>query len=391
MKKVLVFTGARSEYGLLRPLIRLLHSSDDISLQLVVGGMHLLPEFGFTVSEIEKDGVPIAGKIDFLLGSGSSVGTAKSMGLALISACECFERLQPDLLVVLGDRTESFAVAQAAMVRRVPIAHIHGGEITEGAIDEAIRHSLTKMSHLHFTATEGYRKRVIQLGEHPDRVFNVGAPGIDNIKEFDLLDWDDLLHELPFSLSPKYVVLTYHPVTLMIDSGVSDLKNLLLVLEELSEFDVVITYPNADSDSYHIIELLREFQGKNLERVKVAQSLGQLRYLSLLKYSSAVVGNSSSGIIEAPSVGVPTVNVGERQRGRESSPSVLHSDGTIMSIRSCMVKALSREWKAQCKTFENPYGQGVASLQIMKVLLSTSFGKLLKKKFYDCLEVSNGN
>ncbi|SIN98532.1 UDP-N-acetylglucosamine 2-epimerase [Halodesulfovibrio marinisediminis] len=383
MKKIAVFTGARSEYGLLYQLIKHLHVNEDVSLQLIVGGMHLTPEFGYTVTEIEKDGFPIAEKIDFLLSSGSAVGTAKSMGLALIAASDCLERLRPDLLVILGDRTESLAIAQAAMVTRIPIAHIHGGEITEGAIDEAIRHSLTKMSHLHFTSTEEYRKRVIQLGEQPDRVFNVGAPGIDNIVKLKLLSWDELQQSLPFSLSPKYIVMTYHPVTLLADDGVNDLKNLLDVIEEHSEYDVVITYPNADSSSHRVIELLKAFHEKNVTRVKVAQSLGQVRYLSVLKYCQAVVGNSSSGIIEAPSFGIPTINIGARQKGRVCSDSVLHSDGSPDSLRQCFSQITNPSFQKKCRTLENPYGQGTASERIAEVLLSTPFDKILSKTFYD--------
>lgn len=383
MKKIAVFTGARSEYGLLYQLIKLFHVNEDVTLQLIVGGMHLTPEFGYTVTEIEKDGFPIAEKIDFLLSSGSAVGTAKSMGLALIAASDCLERLQPDLLVTLGDRTESLAIAQAAMVSRIPIAHIHGGETTEGAIDEAIRHSLTKMSHLHFTSTEEYRKRVIQLGEQPDRVFNVGAPGIDNIVKLELLSWDELQQSLPFSLSRKYIVLTYHPVTLLADGGVSELNNLLDVLEEHPDYDVVITYPNADSSSHKIIELLKAFHEKNASRVKIAQSLGQVRYLSVLKYCQAVVGNSSSGIIEAPSMGVPTVNIGDRQKGRVCSDTVLHCDGSLESIRQSFSQIFDQVFQQKCRAMENPYGQGTASECIADVLLSTSFDGLLTKTFYD--------
>lgn len=383
MKKIAVFTGTRAEYGLLFQLIKTLHEDEGAILQLIVGGMHLAPEFGYTVTEIEKDGFPIAERIDLLLSSGSAVGTAKSMGLALISASECLERLSPDLLVILGDRTESFAIAQAAMVSRIPIAHIHGGETTEGAIDEAIRHSLTKMAHLHFTTTEEYRKRVIQLGEQPDRVFNVGAPGVDNIVTLELLSRDELQSNFPFSLSSKYILMTYHPVTLLADGGLSELRNLLAVIEEYPELQVIVTYPNSDSKSHDIIKLLKKFHEKNASRVGVAQSLGQVRYLSVLKYCQAVVGNSSSGIIEAPSLGVPTINIGDRQKGRVCSESVLHSDGSVKSIRSCFHQIADNNFQNKCRIVQNPYGQGGASESIAKILLSTPLDTILKKTFYD--------
>lgn len=382
MRKIAVFTGARSEYGILYPLIKLLHENDNCCLQLLVGGSHLSSEYGLTIQEIEKAPFPISETLDFLLASSSSVGNAKSMGLAIISTVDALHRLRPDILVLLGDRTETFAVAQAAMVLGIPIAHIHGGEVTEGAIDEVIRHALTKISHLHFTSTEEYRRRVIQLGEQPDRVFNVGAPGLDNIVELNLLDFNELNQQLPFELSERFVIVTYHPVTLASDGGMIEFKNLLEFLEK-SDFQIVMTYPNSDTGSSEYISLIEEFGRKNSDRACLVQSLGQIRYLSLIKYCHAVVGNSSSGIIEAPSLGVPTINIGDRQKGRVRAGSVLSCDGSTESLRLCFSKVQESCFREYCTTIRNPYGNGGSSEQIVNVLCSLDCKKLLHKEFYD--------
>lgn len=383
MRKIAVFTGTRAEYGLLYQVIKMLDERDDAILQLVVGGMHLSPEFGYTVSQIEKDGFQIAERLDFLLSSDSPVGIAKSMGLALISAGECFERIKPDLLVVLGDRFESLAVAQAAMLAQIPIAHIHGGETTEGLIDEAVRHSLTKMSHLHFTATEAYRKRVTQLGEAPERIFNVGAPGIDNAHQLKLLDRDELSSELQFPLGDKYFLVTYHPVTLEKDGGVASFQNFLQALDSFPEYKVLLTYPNADTYGRILFDYIEEYRKKWSDRIFVTQSLGQVRYLSALKHCTAVLGNSSSGLIEAPAFHVPTVNIGNRQRGRIAGESVVHCEDSVAAITDAIRNVISVDFQKSCLTFKNPYGVGCASSLIVETLISYPLENIIQKSFYD--------
>lgn len=384
MKKVAVFTGTRAEYGLLYWIIKGLAESSDAELQLYVGGMHLSPEFGKTILEIEKDNFPITEKLEFLLSSDTPVGIAKSMGLALISAADAFERTKPDLLVILGDRFESMAISQAAMVGQIPIAHIHGGETTEGLIDEAVRHSLTKMSHLHFTTTEDYRKRVIQLGENPSNVFNVGAPGIDSIKALDLLSREGLSSSINFNVTESpYMVITYHPVTLSRDGAVDDLKQLLIALRQYPDFKFLITYPNADTHGRALILLLKEFEQELQGRVLLVQSLGQLRYLSAIKHCDVVIGNSSSGLIEVPTFKVPTINIGNRQKGRITGDTVISCDGRSNSITNAIDTALSDSFKQFCLNSVNPYGDGGSSKKILKTILSVELKDLVFKSFYD--------
>ncbi|WP_300172985.1 UDP-N-acetylglucosamine 2-epimerase [uncultured Aliivibrio sp.] len=384
MRKIAIFTGTRAEYGLLYWIIKGIAESEQVELQLYVGGMHLSPEFGKTVQQIENDGFPIAERLEFLLSSDTAVGITKSMGLALISAADAFERTKPDLLVVLGDRFESMAICQAAMVAQIPIAHIHGGETTEGLIDEAVRHSITKMSHLHFTATEEYRQRVIQLGEQPDKVYNVGAPGIDSIKRLNLLSLNALSDSIDFDIvSSPYMVVTYHPVTLSKDGAVTALKNLLSSLRDYPKHKFIITYPNADTHGRVLIELLDEFKKEFPDRVLLVQSLGQLRYLSALQYCDLVIGNSSSGLIEVPTFKVPTVNIGNRQKGRIAGDTVIHCKGDENSILSSIQLALSAEFKQQCDLTNNPYGSGEASDRILDVILNVELENLIYKKFYD--------
>lgn len=384
MRKIAVFTGTRAEYGLLYWIIKGLHESLEAKLQLFVGGMHLSPEFGNTITQIEVDGFPVTEKLEFLLSSDTSVGIAKSMGLALISAADAFERAKPDLLVVLGDRFESMAICQAAMVAQIPIAHIHGGETTEGLIDEAVRHSITKMSHLHFTTTEAYKKRVIQLGENAVKVFNVGAPGIDSIKCLNLLTRDALSKSINFDLSDTpYMVVTYHPVTLTRNGAIEDLKQLLAALYQYPEYKFLITYPNADTHGRALIPLLEEFERSLPDRVLLIQSLGQVRYLSALKYSELVIGNSSSGLIEAPSFKIPTINIGNRQKGRIAGDTVINCDGTKNSIQNAINKALSDSFKEKCRNSVNPYGEGDSSSKILNVILNEDLNDLVFKSFFD--------
>ena len=384
MRKIAVFTGTRAEYGLLYWIIKGLHQSLKAELQLIVGGMHLSPEFGKTIEQIEADKFPVSDKIEFLLSSDTPVGIAKSMGLALISAADTFERAKPDLLVVLGDRFESMAICQAAMVAQIPIAHIHGGETTEGVIDEAVRHSITKMSHLHFTATEDYRQRVIQLGEDPAKVWNFGAPGIDSIKALALLTREELSESIQFDLvNAPYMVVTYHPVTLSRDGALEDLKRLLGVLNEYPEYKFLITYPNADTHGRALIPLLEKFERELKGRVLLIQSLGQLRYLSALKHSDLVIGNSSSGLIEVPSFKVPTINIGNRQKGRIAGETVINCDGSQKSIQNAITLALSSLFQAKCRDSVNPYGEGDSSHKILNKIINMDLDGLVFKSFFD--------
>ena len=383
MRKIAVFTGTRAEYGLLSWVIQDLQDSDDVELQLLVGGMHLSPEFGMTVSQIEADGIPIAERLEFVLSSDTSVGMSKSMGLATISAAEAFARQRPDLLVLLGDRYEAIAIALAATSARIPIAHIHGGESTEGAIDEAIRHAVTKLSHLHFTAAEPYRRRVVQLGEQPDRVFNVGAPGLDSVRRLRLLELNELSTQLGFALSRPYVAATYHPVTLDPAGAADGLGRLLTALDAHPDHQVVLTYPNADAGGRALIPVIEAYRAAQPDRVFLAKSLGQLRYLSLLKHAAAVVGNSSSGIIEAPAFGIPTLDIGDRQRGRVAADSVVHVGDDDRSLRRGLAQVLGRATQERCRATSNPYGSGDASRRIVEVLLSHPLDGLLHKPFHD--------
>jgi UDP-N-acetyl-D-glucosamine 2-epimerase, UDP-hydrolysing len=343
-----------------------------------------VPEFGKTVDQIKSDGFPISEKLEFLLSSDTPVGIAKSMGLALICAADTIERTKPDLLVVLGDRYESMAICQAAMAAQVPIAHIHGGETTEGLIDEAVRHSITKMAHLHFTATEKYRQRVIQLGENSDNVFNVGAPGIDSIKALNLLCRKELSTSIGFKLeNTPYMVVTYHPVTLSSDGAVEDLKQLLAALRQYPNYKFLITYPNADTHGRALIPLLDSF-AKELEgRVLLIQSLGQLRYLSALQHCDLVIGNSSSGLIEAPTFKVPTINIGNRQKGRIAGDTVINCGGNEKSIVNAINKALSDVFREKCKLSKNPYGDGDSSSKIVKIIQNINLDGLVHKSFFD--------
>lgn len=386
IKKIAVFTGTRAEYGLLYWILKELECSLECDLQLYVGGMHLSPEFGYTIDKIVADGFSVTEKMEFLLSSDSAVGISKSMGLALISASEVLERNKPDLIVLLGDRFESLALAQAAMLACIPIAHIHGGETTEGLIDEAIRHSITKMSHIHFTATEDYRKRVIQLGEQPEKVFNYGAPGIDSILKLDLLDKQKLSESINFDLSSPYFMITYHPVTLDNTGGIESLNNLKKVLDLFPDYKCIITYPNADTHGRKLIEVLNKYKDKYPERILLVQSLGQLRYLSLLKYAAAVIGNSSSGLIEAPTFNIPTINIGNRQKGRIAGDTVIQSGDTFEEIKEAFNIALSPEFNKVCKAAKNPYGDGTSSPKIVNEILTYPLQNIVVKSFYDINE-----
>lgn len=380
-KKICVFTGTRAEYGLLKPLIDEIRKEPDFELQILVSGMHLSPEFGLTYQEIEKDGFVINEKVEMLLSSDTPVGITKSIGLGLLGYADALKRLNPDLAVVLGDRFEALAFAIACYIARIPIAHLYGGETTEGAYDEGFRHSITKLSYLHFTATEEYRKVVIQLGEHPDRVFNVGALGIDNIKKMKLLSKTEVEKSLGINFKKYNFLITYHPVTLEENNAEYQISQLIKALEEFEDTLLIFTKANADTEGRIINKVIDDYVEKNRHKAIAYASMGQLLYLSTMQYVDAVVGNSSSGIIEAPSFKVATVNIGDRQKGRIRAKSVIDCGYDKDEIVKSIKKAISKDFKESIKNVENPYGNGSASEKIVEIIKQIEI-KDLKKNFY---------
>lgn len=384
MKKICVVTATRAEYGLLKPVMEQIQSRGNLELQVVVTGAHLSPEFGMTYQEIEKDGYFITSKIEMLLSSDTSVGITKSMAVALMGFADFFQQYQPDMVVILGDRYETLMVATAAMIAKIPIAHIHGGEITEGAYDDAIRHSITKMSQLHFASTEEYKNRIIQLGEQPDRVFNVGALGVENIKKVSLWTKEQLEDNLQFLFGEKLIMVTYHPVTLDHMSSEIQFRNLLQVLDKYKDIKIIFTKANADTDGRIINHMIDEYVESNKERCIAFTSLGQVRYLSTLKFCKAVVGNSSSGIIEAPSFHIPTVNIGNRQQGRIAARTVLHCGYETKEIEEALEKAFSEEFLERLNNYDNPYEGSNTSQTIVRIIdEKMAEGMDIKKAFYD--------
>jgi UDP-hydrolysing UDP-N-acetyl-D-glucosamine 2-epimerase len=382
-RKICVVTGSRAEYGLLFFLLKEIQGDADLTLQLVVTGMHLSPEFGLTWRQISGDGFVIDRKVEMLLSSDTPAGISKAIGLGVIGFADALVDLQPDILVVLGDRFEIFAAAQAAMNQRIPIAHIHGGELTEGAVDDAIRHALTKMAHLHFTAAETYRKRVIQLGEQPDKIFNVGAPGLDNIYRLPLLDRVQFEQAIDFKLGRRNLLVTFHPVSLENASAAEQFRQLLQALDGFDDIHTIFTHGNADVDGRIIATMIEDYRTRYPARVASFVSLGSIRYLSALQHVDAVVGNSSSGLLEAPSFKIATVNIGDRQRGRLCADSVLHCEPHADAIRQAIAKAFSKEFANVLQKVSNPYGTGGASLKIKQILKQMPLDGLLKKTFYD--------
>lgn len=382
-RKICVVTGTRAEFGLLRWLMQEIHHEPDLELQVLVTGMHLSPEFGLTYREIEQAGFVINAKVEMLLSADTATAVTKSMGLGLISYADVYERLGPDLIVVLGDRFEIFAATAAALIAGIPVAHLHGGETTEGAFDEAIRHSITKMSHLHFVAAEEYRRRVIQLGEQPERVFLVGGLGIDAIKRIKLLDREALEESLGFKFGPRNLLITFHPVTLegQISSG-QQMAELLAALGELDDTHLLFTMPNADTGGRELAAMVNQFAATR-QNVRVYTSLGQLRYLSCMKYVDAVVGNSSSGLAEAPSMGIATINIGDRQKGRLSASSVINCEPTQQSIGEALSTAFDPSFRSILTSTKNPYGSGGASEKIAKIIKNHDLKNLLKKSFFN--------
>ena len=381
-KKVCVVTGTRADYGLLYWLMKEIEVDNEFELQIIATGMHLSPEFGLTYKEIEKD-FKIDKKIEMLLSSDTAIGISKSMGLAQISFAETYEDLKPDIIVLLGDRYEIFSAGSAALIANIPVAHLHGGEITEGAFDESIRHSITKMSHLHFTAAEEYKNRVIQLGEHPSRVFNVGGMGIENIKRLKLLSRDEFEESINFKLNKKNILVTFHPVTLENSSAKEQFQELLNAIDELKDTNIIFTKANSDTNGRIINQMCDEYVLKNSNKSICFTSLGQLRYLSALQYVDAVVGNSSSGLIEAPSFKIGTINIGDRQKGRLSAKSIIDCDSLKSSILQAFEKLYSEEFESILINTNNPYGDGCASEKIIKELKKVDLKNILKKSFYD--------
>jgi len=384
-RKICVVTGTRAEYGLLYWLMKAIEADEALELQLIVTGMHLSPEFGLTYKEIEKD-FKIDKKVEILLSSDTAIGISKSMGLAQISFSEVYDEISPDLLVVLGDRYEIFSAVSAAMIANIPIAHLHGGETSEGAFDEAIRHSITKMSHLHFTATEEYKRRVIQLGENPSRVFNVGGLGIENIKRLELLSYEDFEASIDFKLAKRNILVTFHPVTLEKATAKEQFGELLATVDDLEDTNIIFTKANSDRDGRIINKMIDEYVSLNSNKATAFSSLGQLRYLSALQYVNAVVGNSSSGLLEAPSFNIGTINIGDRQKGRIKASSVIDCEPNRQSITTAFKRLYSTAFQEILKNTENPYGDGCASQKILKEIKKFDFDQILKKSFYDIKE-----
>lgn len=382
MKKICVVTGTRAEFGLLYWFMKGIESDKVLKLQIIVTNMHLSPEFGLTYKEIENEFF-IDKKIEILLSSDTHVGISKSMGLAQISFSEAYEELKPDLIVVLGDRFEIFSAVSAAMVAKIPVAHFHGGEITQGIIDEPIRHSITKMSQLHFVATNEYKNRVIQLGESPKRVFNVGGLGIENIKRLKLLNKKELEKSIHFKLNKKNLLVTFHPVTLENNTSKQQFNELLKALNELKDTNIIFTKANSDTDGRIINMMIDEYISQNHHKAIAFKSLGQLRYLSALKFVDAVVGNSSSGLLEAPSFKIGTINIGNRQKGRVKAKSVIDCEPNKKSINAGLKTLYSKEFKKSLEYVKNPYGNGNASKKILQKIKKFPLQGILNKKFYD--------
>jgi GDP/UDP-N,N'-diacetylbacillosamine 2-epimerase (hydrolysing) len=377
-----VVTGSRAEYGLLRRVMQLIHDDLDMTLQVVATGMHLSPEFGLTYKAIEADGFVIDRKVEMLISSDSAVGIAKSMGVGTIGFADVLYELAPDLVLVLGDRFEIFAAVMAALVARIPVAHLHGGESTEGAIDEAIRHSITKMAHLHFVAAAEYKQRVIQLGEQPDRVFLVGGLGIDDIKHLRLLGRTELEDDLGLRFAKKNLLITFHPVTLEASQTVIQMQALLDALAQRKDTQLIFTMPNADADGRTLIKMVEEFALQNAN-AHAFTSLGQLRYLSCIAQVDGVVGNSSSGLAEVPSFKKGTINIGDRQLGRLQAHSVINCEPTESSIADAIDVLYSPNFQTSVSEVRNPYGEGGASEKVVEVIKLIELGGLLKKRFYD--------
>lgn len=387
-RKICVVTGSRAEFGLLRWLMQDIADAPNFELQILATGMHLSSEYGYTYREIEQAGFRINQKVDMLLSSDSAVAISKSVGLGVIGFADAFNSLKPDLIILLGDRFELISAATAALIAGIPVGHIHGGETTEGAFDESIRHSITKMSHLHFVASSEYARRVIQLGEHPQRVFNVGGLGVDAIKRIGLLNRNTLEELLDFRFGHKNLLITFHPVTLDDQNSSRQMKSLLDALAELHETKLIFTMPNADKGGVDLRIMVENFVKQN-PNSRAYTSLGQLKYLSCMQFVDGVVGNSSSGIAEAPSMGIGTINIGDRQKGRLAASSVIHCPPNKTDIQKAIHSLYDPEFRATIKKTINPYGSGGAARKIIEIIGNHSLDGILKKSFYDLPERQN--
>lgn len=382
MKKICVVTGTRSEYGLLTRLMRMIQQDAELELQIIATNMHLSPAFGLTCREIENDGFRIDRKVEMLLSADTRTATLKSLGVELFGLADAYEALRPDLIVLLGDRYEMLGAASAALIMRIPVAHISGGDVTEGAYDDAIRHAISKMSHLHFTSNEEARRRVIQLGEQPERVFNVGSTGIDNIRHMSLLGREALEESIGFQLGEHCMLVTFHPVTLEEETARTQFETLLQAVDE-TEYRLIFTKPNSDSGGADIGRMTDDYVATHSGKAACFTSLGYLRYLSALQDVDVVVGNSSSGLIEAPSFGIPTVNIGDRQKGRLRADSVLDCSPCTADIRRTLAKALSPDFRKQARQTVNPYEQPDSSRKIYEHIKACRPEELVLKRFHD--------
>jgi GDP/UDP-N,N'-diacetylbacillosamine 2-epimerase (hydrolysing) len=382
LRKICVVSGSRAEYGLLRNIMKIIYNSESLKLQIIATGMHLSPKFGNTYLDIEKDGFFIDEKVEMLLSSDNASAISKSVGLGTILFSEALMRLQPDIIIILGDRFEVFSCACAALVQRKPIAHLHGGEVTPHLIDEAIRHSLTKISHMHFVATEKYQKRVLQMGEDPDKIFLVGGLGIDNIKNLELLDKNQIENELNISFNKKNLLVTFHPLSLEPDTSKIYVNELLGALNKLEDTMIIFTMPNADTDGRVIFNLIDNFV-KNKSNAVSFISLGELKYLSLIQFVDGVLGNSSSGLLEVPTFKKGTINIGDRQKGREKAASVIDCEPKTDKILNALKKLYSKQFQEDLKEVINPYGEGGASKKVVDILSSISIKNIIYKKFHD--------
>lgn len=384
MRKICVITGTRAEYGIMSRLMHLIDNDCDLQLQIIATNMHLSPEFGLTYKEIEADGFKIDKKVEMLLSSDTPAGTIKSMGVELIGLADAIGELMPDLIVILGDRYEMLCAAQAALIYKIPIAHLYGGEITEGAYDDAIRHAITKLSHLHFTSTEEYRNRVIQMGEHPDRVRCVGALGVDNIRNEKVMQLEELEKSLEFDLGDNFLLVTFHPVTMENATAAEQCEHLLKALEaHLDKYKILFTLPNSDTDGRVICSMINEFVKINKDDAIAVTSLGRKRYYSALKFAKAVIGNSSSGLVEAPSFKIPTLNIGDRQKGRTRGESVVDVDADYDSICKGIDCVLSDEMRNRASRGENPYFKENTLENIFEVIKNYPLDGLIHKSFYN--------
>ena len=382
-RKICVITGTRAEYGLLSRFMRYINEDQKLELQIIATGMHLSPEFGFTYKEIDKDGFTISRKVEMLLSADTPSGISKSIGLGLIGFSDAFNDLNPDIIVILGDRFEILSATIAAFCAKIPIAHIHGGETTEGVFDEGIRHSITKMSWWHFVAADEYKNRVLQLGENPKRVFNVGGLGVDAIKKTKLLSKNELMKKTKINFGSKNLLITYHPVTLEKQTSHRYIKSLLKVLDDLNDIYLIFTMPNSDPEGRIIKEEIEKFVSNNQHRSISFNSMGHLNYWSALQFVDGVIGNSSSGLAEAPTFKIGTINIGDRQKGRIKAQSVIDCKPTKTSIEKAINILYSNEFQSTLSTINNPYNSNKAAEKIWKTLSDILLPKVMKKQFYN--------